>query len=575
MPTIKTLFLNLCFLFCIVVAVSQKKGNITNKTTILDEKTSVENAGKFIDAVKERLIGNIDIAEIHLRYLVIAEPTNDAIHFEYAQVLMAKNQIQEAIIELKAAIKLNKDNIWYQIFLGSIYNMTRNFSEAEKIWKIVVKKAPNNIDYLYYYTFTLINQNKLKEAIKIYDKIEVQTGVNEDVTNAKHNIWVHLKKTKNAGKELDKLVKTYPNEIRYYLQIADFYNINGMNKNAIPYIKKAQELEPDNPEINIILYNHYLANKQYNDAFITLRNVFGTSSLSLEEKVKIIMNYYPFVIVNSQQRKEAFILLDTLIKAHPNSPIAWSVYGDFSIAIKDYHKALTSYEKVLTYDQSKYVVWEQYLSLLIELNQWEKVYDKSQQAMDLFPNQAFPYFTHALVAIQLEKWDIAIADLEKSENFIIDNDDLLLQIYFYLAEVYQKIANHKQSDKYFDKILSISPNNVVALNNYAYFLSLRDEQLDYALSMAEKATKLEPNVDIYEDTFAWIYFKKGDLEKAEYWIKKALHNNNETDSEILEHYGDILYKKGEHAKALEYWKKSKEKGNTSPLLFQKIEKMQH
>ena len=40
------------------------------------------------------------------------------------------------------------------------------------------------------------------------------------------------------------------------------------------------------------------------------------------------------------------------------------------------------------------------------------------------------------------------------------------------------------------------------------------------LSVWLKANELEPNTDMYEDTYAWIYFQKGDLENAEYWIKK-------------------------------------------------------
>ena len=125
----------LFFLDSGVSAQKNKKTDNNEAATILNEKTAVENAGKFIDAVKERIIGNIDAAETQLRDLIIAEPMNDAAHFEYAQVLIARNRIQEAILELKTAIQLNKENIWYKIYLANLYNMTRNFSEAEKLWK--------------------------------------------------------------------------------------------------------------------------------------------------------------------------------------------------------------------------------------------------------------------------------------------------------------------------------------------------------------------------------------------------------------------------------------------------------
>jgi hypothetical protein len=41
-------------------------------------------------------------------------------------------------------------------------------------------------------------------------------------------------------------------------------------------------------------------------------------------------------------------------------------------------------------------------------------------------------------------------------------------------------------------------------------------------------------------------------------------------AEVLEHYGDVLYKLGDHEKALEYWIKAKNKGQGSDFLEKKI-----
>ena len=102
-------------------------------------------------------------------------------------------------------------------------------------------------------------------------------------------------------------------------------------------------------------------------------------------------------------------------------------------------------------------------------------------------------------------------------------------------------------------------------------MSLRNERLDYALSLAQKAIKLNPDEAIYEDTYAWIFYVKGDVEQAKIWIEKAIKHGGDNDPDILEHYGDILFKSGDNEKAKLYWEKAKDKGNTNPELLQKIQ----
>ena len=63
---------------------------------------------------------------------------------------------------------------------------------------------------------------------------------------------------------------------------------------------------------------------------------------------------------------------------------------------------------------------------------------------------------------------------------------------------------------------------------------------------------------------------QGKYAEAEEWIRKALDNEEEPSAEVLEHYGDVLYKLGKTEKANEYWQKAKAKGKGSDLLEKKV-----
>ena len=72
----------------------------------------------------------------------------------------------------------------------------------------------------------------------------------------------------------------------------------------------------------------------------------------------------------------------------------------------------------------------------------------------------------------------------------------------------------KQCYKAYDRSLRYDPDNAMVLNNYAYFLSLEERDLEKALAMASRATALTDNNPTYLDTHAWVLFKLGRVDEA-------------------------------------------------------------
>jgi tetratricopeptide (TPR) repeat protein len=108
------------------------------------------------------------------------------------------------------------------------------------------------------------------------------------------------------------------------------------------------------------------------------------------------------------------------------------------------------------------------------------------------------------------------------------------------------------------------------MNNFAYYLSLRKENLSRAKQLSGKCNELEPGNASFQDTFAWILFEMGDLENASIWIDKAIENGGIKSGTIMEHKGDILIKQGRTADALDFWNRAKELGGVSDKIDLKI-----
>ena len=124
-----------------------------------------------------------------------------------------------------------------------------------------------------------------------------------------------------------------------------------------------------------------------------------------------------------------------------------------------------------------------------------------------------------------------------------------------LAMTYDQNEKWEKSDELYTKLIAINDKDAQAYNNFAYSLVERDEDLEYALSLAEKAIQISPDVSAYLDTIGWIYYKLSEFEKAKDYISQALIYED-TSSVILEHYGDVLISLNEIDEAIIFYKKA-------------------
>jgi Tfp pilus assembly protein PilF len=110
----------------------------------------------------------------------------------------------------------------------------------------------------------------------------------------------------------------------------------------------------------------------------------------------------------------------------------------------------------------------------------------------------------------------------------------------------------------YDKSLEYNGNNIFVLNNYAYFLSKDKKDLDKAETMSGKCLKVHPKNPTYIDTYAWILFMKGNYSLSKIYIENAITNGGDESADILDHYGDILFKTGHVDSAVQQWEKASE-----------------
>ena len=104
--------------------------------------------------------------------------------------------------------------------------------------------------------------------------------------------------------------------------------------------------------------------------------------------------------------------------------------------------------------------------------------------------------------------------------------------------------------------MSFDSLNALALNNYAYYLSVEGIELEKAEEMSNMSNVLSPKTASFNDTYGWILYQMGKYDQALEWLLKAEINGGDESEVIMEHIGDSYLKLQQPNKALRYWRKA-------------------
>jgi tetratricopeptide (TPR) repeat protein len=535
-----------------------------------EDAPNTEYTVTFFNANKDKLAGNFESAASGFLRCIQLSPNESAAYYELARIYDQQNRLEEALPLAAKAKNIESKNIWYQALYAQINARSGKFDEAIKTYQQIIKQYPDAYDYYFQLASSYIFKGDYDSAIKIFDDIEKRVGVNEEISLQKQMLYMEMGKTKEAIAEIEKLVEFNPGEIQYLGVLAELYDKAGEKDKAAAVYKQLLEMDADNGLIHLSLAEFYRNSGESEKSFQELKKAFGSKDLDIDGKINVLLNYYSETELNKQLINQAYELCEALEKAHPEDAKSYSIYGDYLYRDERYEEARTKFITALKYDKSRFVIWNQILILDSQLNDFESMASNSEDAMELFPTMPSFYLFNGIAKVQLKNYESAVEVLNMGVDLVVGNFLQLAQFYASLGDAYHYLDKHKESDEAYDNSLGIQDNNSYVLNNYAYYLSLRNENLEKAEKMAKKANELQPDEASFQDTYAWVLYQLGKYDLALVWLDKALNNGGVNDGTVLEHYGDVLFKLNRPQDALEYWKKAKEKGGASDLIDKKI-----
>ncbi|MBI3519147.1 MAG: tetratricopeptide repeat protein [Bacteroidetes bacterium] len=547
--------------------VSTQEAKSTEKG--ISEKDQIAFAYNFVEGCKERMRGNIEIAEGRFKECLKIDPSSAAVKYELGNVYRFNGLYDNALKFGKECANDDPKNEWYQLLYIECLHNKRQFSQAADIYARLIKNYPNRADFYEGLAAEYMYGGNYEKAYKTYDDIEKKFGQNEAFTLNKIKILRQLKKNSEAEVEFKKLIQSNKTEARYYTYLAEFYQETNQNDKAMDTYKEILKVDPKNPMVHLALADYYKSQNDKENFYKEVKMAFENPDLDVDTKVKILSSYYELSDVNPTYKQQASELCNIALNLHPQSADVHSIYADFLLKDKKFEEARSEYAQSMAIDKSRFAVWNQLMYVESEfLHDYKSLEAHSSEAMELFPNNALPYYFNGFANIQLQRYSTAIQSLEDGIEFIYNNNPLLLEFYTNLGNAYNAVKNYPKSDQAYDDALKVNPDDAATLNNYAYFLSLRKEKLEKAEKFSRRSNELAPNNRSFIDTYGWILYQQGKYKEAEEWLGRAAKMGSK--SSISEHYGDVLYKLDRKEEALKYWLDAKSAGGGSEFLDKKI-----
>lgn len=560
----------LIFVLLIAVTVSfAQKGKKGKKTTLRDrtENSDLKAESALIEAEKQLILENY--TKSYELFLVALElnPASGAVHYKLAEVLIKTGETEKALPYAEKAREIDPDNKYYHLLAAEIHKGLGSLQKSAEIYEDLVNRIAGTEQYLYELAQLYQYQNQFDKALAAYKRAENYYGISEAVLYEKQKIYLKQGNLDQLIADWDELIKESPSEKRHVFKVAEILISNGRYEQAKERLLTVRNDETFIAQVDLLLSEIERKKGNLPESLRLLEMPLKSTDIAISRKLQLLGGFLSY-LPNEDVEKALVTNTKTLATAYPEEYQAQAFAGDVLYQIGEKENAIGFYLTAIKLSPGNFSVWQNVINLELQLSAFDSVVAHSETALEYFPNQAIFYFFNGLGNYVQKDYRAAVNALETGKKYTSD-PSLLGEFYGQLGDAYNGLSNHKKSDESYEAALERNPNNDHVLNNYSYFLSLREEKLEDARTMCEQLMKLQPDNPTYLDTFGWVLYVSEEYKEAKKYLKKAVEIDD-SDGTVLEHYGDVLFRLGEVEEAVIQWEKASRTDEASDQIEKKI-----
>ena len=540
----------------------------------------------YLEANREKMAGHYAEAFDLLLHCQALEPDAPELLYDLAPFELSIRQDSIGAAMLMKASALDPTNVYYKETLASYYLEHHDTEKALPVLEELSQMQPKRVELLARLVQLYNEGQRYDDAIRVLNRMEQLEGKTAQVSYQKFALYKALNQEQKAFAELDALCNEYPHEMSYRLAIGNQLLQAGRHDEALKVFEEVQLKEPQNKmlPLSMMAYHRRMG---ADSLFVHLRDslLYATTTDS-EVRAELMRDFVAEDVrrdsAGSERIESAFARLMHDFPEDVNILQLRAAY--LATYMPDNQDLFVDVMECVMRAEPDNV---QAISYLIQYygthKEFDRLEDLCRRAVIVHPEELVFHYYLGVACWQAGKHEDALKAFQdgvaqKNEE---SRDAMVADLFSQMGDVFYELGREQEAFNAYDSCLVYQDDNVGCLNNYAYYLSLKNINLDKAEEMSYRTIRLEPSNRTYLDTYAWILFQKGRFGEAQAYMDQVVAPE-QTDSVLLadealsgvvfEHAGDVAACNGNMEQALRFWQLAEQKGGNglTSLLPKKI-----
>ena len=527
----------------------------------------------FLEGTKQKLAGNLSAAHDLFQYCLDIDPTSSEALYEMGIMKFMLHQDSLGTVMIRKASELAPQNPWYMETLAAAYLNTSDSEKAIPVLERLSQIQTKRTDVLSQLVDLYKADGNTKDAISALNRIEVLEGKSVQTSIQKYALYLSQLKKKAAFAELHSLEEEYPHDLRIPIIIGKEYLQNGEEQKALECYERVRKADPSNSALQLAMIDYYAHKKQYERRDALRDSLLFAPGTAGDLRLSLVSSLVEDLKGKSNQQEQIMQTLDSLITLSPTADMyaMRSAYLMYAQAGQD--TIVRSLRDLLEIDPSSEMALSRLLPHYLQEQDFDNAVEICRMGINSYPENLVYHYYLGISLYQQKQVDAAIEAFQNGLHQVTESSqpDMVSDLYTLLGDCYHEQNRVSESYAAYDSCLVYKPDNAACLNNYAYYLSLENEQLDKAEQMSYRAIKLEPLNKTYLDTYAWILYCQGNFTMAKFYIDRVvppsaddetLLTSEELHAEVIQHAADIYKATGQTEQAERYQRLAQQKTDT-------------
>ena len=531
----------------------------------------------FLDAVCSQLRGDDSTALRLLDSCRTVNPNAAEAFYRLAQQYTDMGNDSLATQYMERAARLQPANDTYQESVAATYIQQRDYDSAIKAYENLYSHYRERTDILDILVRLYGAKKDYTRMLSTIERIEKIDGESDELTFMKMNVYEMRHDTKNAYRMLKALNDAHPNEPNYKVMLGNWLMNHSRRDEAFKCFQGALADDPQNAFALNSMYDYYRAGGDNASADKLREKILFSSQTESKTKVTMLQQ----AIKESEQNGgDSVVVLNLFDRTMAASPKDADISNMKAMYMKlkgmPVDSVNAAFEHTLTFEPDNNLARIKLIQDKWEKKKWDEVIALSTAGTQYNPDDMTFYYFLGLAYFQKDDDDHALDALKRGADEIDDHADPDMSSDFYgaMGDILFKKKQQEEAFEAYDKSLKWKEDNIVVLNNYAYYLSELRRDLKRAEQMSFKTVQAEPTNATYLDTYAWILFLQKRYDEARAYIDRALQNDTDTvngpSAVVIGHAGDIYCMCGDTDRAVELWQRALKAGGDKAVLTRKI-----